>query len=396
VSAPEFGEAKPIGAEQMPSGQPVPASGSAAGGRVHPNTGHTADAGAGTAASATRGAGSTPGTASAPGAGSRLGGWEIPPPPTSGAGTPTTPGYQATPPYQGAPTYPGATYPGATQYPGATYPGATQYPGATYPGAAAAAAAQASANGWAVRAQQAAQAAAADQPPLAIVRVRGEEANWMAGLGIGLSLLGLGLGGVIFGAMGLQAVKAGRADNKGMAIGALVLGIINVVVVAALMVGGMIAAQWGEGYGASINRDDSVYRDDAESVYEDDADPAEMSPVFIDIDHVQVGDCVYEPTFDEQGVTGFDVVPCTQDHWGQAYYIGILPAGPYPGDDVMPGLMDEVCFTDEAQEDLTYYIPDSVYAFGVWPDEAYWEADDRSYLCVLASDEETLTESYVR
>ncbi|GEM_PF-3707913 len=71
--------------------------------------------------------------------------------------------------------------------------------------------------------------------------------TWMNITAFVLSLLGIGLGAVVFGHLGVAAANRGEADSRGLGIAALVLGYLNLALVAflALMYFGLVAMLFG-------------------------------------------------------------------------------------------------------------------------------------------------------
>lgn len=145
--------------------------------------------------------------------------------------------------------YPAQPDPGAYGYPtgpsplpGYGYPGDTGYPG--YPG----------------------YPGAAPYPPYGVARSNGFGVTALV-LGI-LSVvgcitsvlgIGLGIGAVVFGALGKGKASRGEADNGGMALAGIILGAIGIVL-GALMLLAMFAPFMEDGWNSDF-RDDSPYSD---------------------------------------------------------------------------------------------------------------------------------------
>lgn len=198
--------------------------------------------------------------------------------------------------------------------------------------------------------------------------------NWMGITSLVLGVIGGSVPGLILGFLGLKAAKEGRANNRGIAIAGIVLNsailvLAFTIAVIAIMLGGF----------PGLREQQAVA----------------MSPSYVDITDIEVGDCVLEPEGAGDGIAGFFVVGCNVAHWGQVYYIGELPRGDYPGDEAALTAAEDACYSDEGLKSVSYFVPDDAYGFTIWPDATSWEWDDRTYNCLLANDEKPLTKSYV-
>ena len=97
---------------------------------------------------------------------------------------------------------------------------------------------------------------------------------------------------------------------------------------------------------------------------------------------LEIGMCLNDANLTGR-VTTIPLVDCDQPHDSEVYAIEALADGPYPGDDEVFRLADEVCLDAyEPYVGMDYDI--SYYYFGYyWPDKNNWGSGDRNVVCVI-------------
>ena len=86
--------------------------------------------------------------------------------------------------------------------------------------------------------------------------------NWYGVVALVTSLVGMSLLGVVFGALGLGAVKNGRASNRTMSLAGLIIGIVGLLAAAAAVLVAVLGART-----ASAEARDQEARTDVEAIF---------------------------------------------------------------------------------------------------------------------------------
>jgi len=196
-----------------------------------------------------------------------------------------------------------------------------------------------------------------------------EDRNWMGTTSLVLGLMGGGILGAVFGALGISAANEGRASNKKTAVWGLVLNLTMPV----LVVGGFLVMGLAAG-GLSDDR--------------------------VDYADLAVGECVQEPLgwndagreLPSRNVTR---IPCSEPHWGQVYHRARLAFGAYPGDDGVEAAAAEECYSDAAMGNILDAHFDDAYVTYLTPTEETWRAADRSVVCLTFDRDHTADDSWV-
>lgn len=105
---------------------------------------------------------------------------------------------------------------------------------------------------------------------------------------------------------------------------------------------------------------------------------------------LEVGDC-----FDEFDDTQSNFVPisCDEPHDAEVFVDFEYPAGPYPGEDAIDEMADELCFGQTFEDFIGLdYQNSAIFALRSRPTEETWNLGDRTINCIL-TDEETRTGS---
>ena len=104
----------------------------------------------------------------------------------------------------------------------------------------------------------------------------------------------------------------------------------------------------------------------------------------VGVNALQLGDCFNDTSTDEViDIITVDAVPCAEPHDNEVYYLGALPEGEYPGDDLVEELVSDQCLTVfEAFAGITY--TESMLEIGyIFPPEVSWNQGDRGYICMV-------------
>jgi len=197
----------------------------------------------------------------------------------------------------------------------------------------------------------------------------GTDRNWMGTASLVLSLVGVWLLGLIFGILGINAAKSGRANNRAMSIWGVSISVVSVIVIVSMVV--ILSAG---------NR----------SLFGDRVSYSELA----------VGDCVQEPAGWVDGGSDLrapDVtrVSCAKVHWGQVYYLDVLGGTDYPGDDAVQASVDDLCYSDAAAANVDPEHLDQVAVFYIMPTADSWLYGNRYVICLASDARHTLTESWV-
>ncbi|HET9344307.1 MAG TPA: septum formation family protein [Candidatus Limnocylindrales bacterium] len=109
---------------------------------------------------------------------------------------------------------------------------------------------------------------------------------------------------------------------------------------------------------------------------------------------LRVGDCfdLKDPSEDE--IEDVTAVPCTTEHEYEMFFVGSMPAGPFPSDDDFVAWLDTNCVPAFDAFVGLAYDSSKLDIFWLQPTSATWNDGDRSIQCaVYDPDNQRLTES---
>ncbi|NUR65725.1 MAG: DUF4190 domain-containing protein [Streptomyces sp.] len=170
--------------------------------------------------------------------------------------------------------------------------------------------------------------------------------------------------GLVLGLIALAQIKRKGERGKGMAIAGAVLSTVGLVLwtvslstgVASDVVDGLKDAARGEGTAYALAK----------------------------------GDCFDSGTGSLQGdAYDVDEVPCSRAHHGEVFAVVTLPSGAFPGDDEVTDLADDKCYA--LQEDYAmdaWAVPENVDVYYLVPSEDSWTFGDREITCVFGDIDE--------
>ena len=177
--------------------------------------------------------------------------------------------------------------------------------------------------------------------------------NWMGIVALISGIIGFVIGGIVFGILGLSAVKNGKANNRGMSIWGIVLSIIWVVI----------------GVGAII----------ALAVF---ASTVENSAA-----HAKVGDC-YVSTVSSEELTYVnpDFGECTADTTAEVYFVTTFEGASTPDDPTFTDELWNQCTADTATENVDADLAADYYVEYYVPYADTWDTDPHTIVCALSTD----------
>lgn len=206
-------------------------------------------------------------------------------------------------------------------------------------------------------------------PPPPPVAASSTKNNWQGIVAAITGVLGLGLLGIIFGALGLQSVKAHLATNRGLALTGVIAGGFWIVAGLGLAIVGGVSG-WGSPTGSTF------------TYFED----------------LKVGDCFAKHGDAAQEgedflVTGLYTMSCESPHYGEVYYIDTIAGSTFPGTEEAAALTDDGCFTDSAIQDVDIDKATPLGYFYLYPTAETWAEGDHEYVCMFIAEAEDLVGS---
>lgn len=216
-------------------------------------------------------------------------------------------------------------------------------------------------------------------PPPTFTANTGTERNWMAIVSLILGLFGGGLLGLGFGVAALQAVKAGRATNRTMAIWGIVLNCTMWIV-------------YFVGFGAFTAFTAALAPATP-------ADPGDSPPRHVAsedralVTEIPLGRCFMDPELHDGYFYDVEVVSCDVPHDAQVYAVGQLDEQDYASEQHMADVARELCFTDEATSAIHPSLAPELYADAYYPGAQWWSEGDRGYVCFVWDENGPLSSS---
>ncbi len=187
--------------------------------------------------------------------------------------------------------------------------------------------------------------------------------TWFKRMPFFLAIMALPIFGVIYGIATLKAAKRGESVNKAGAVAWLVVS--GLVIVAAA--GGIVFAVLRPGEARAAG-------------------------------DVAVGECLLPNGLTDDSpdlVSELRAIDCAEPHFGQVFYRGTLPSGPYPGNSALMSTVDAACTAQATRVTLGADDPDGYLQY-LAPTQEGWSNGDRGYTClVTASGEDRFVGSVV-
>ncbi|MER5937744.1 DUF4190 domain-containing protein [Streptomyces sp. NPDC001928] len=170
--------------------------------------------------------------------------------------------------------------------------------------------------------------------------------------------------GLVLGLIALAQIKKKGERGKGMAIAGSILSCVGLVLwTLALSTGG--ASDFWDGFKGAASGEGTAYS-------------------------LAKGDCFDSPTGNLEGdAYDVDTVACSAPHDGEVFAVVTLPGGDYPGDDEISRTADDKCYAlQDGYAMDTWAVPDDVDVYYFIPSRQSWRFGDREITCLFGSTEE--------
>ncbi|MFE7269433.1 DUF4190 domain-containing protein [Streptomyces sp. NPDC057623] len=167
--------------------------------------------------------------------------------------------------------------------------------------------------------------------------------------------------GLVLGLIALAQIRKRGERGKGMAIAGCVLSSVGLALwVLGLSTGS--AADFWDGFKGAARGDGTAYA-------------------------LAKGDCFDTPTGDLEGdAYDVDEVSCADGHDGEVFGVVTLPGGSFPGDDEIDLAASQKCYALQDGYTMdTWAVPDDVDVYYLVPSRESWRLGDREITCLLGS-----------
>ncbi|MDT9697769.1 DUF4190 domain-containing protein [Streptomyces sp. P17] len=167
--------------------------------------------------------------------------------------------------------------------------------------------------------------------------------------------------GLVLGLVALAQIKKKGERGKGMAIAGSVLSSVGLALWTVTLSTGFASDVW-ESVKDAASADGTAYA-------------------------LAEGDCFNSPSDSLEGAT-YDVteVPCAGRHDGEVFAVVTLPGGRFPGDDSVTRTAEDKCYTLEAQYAMDpWAVPEAVDVYYLVPSSQSWRFGDREITCLFGS-----------
>ncbi|CCK27692.1 hypothetical protein BN159_3313 [Streptomyces davaonensis JCM 4913] len=177
--------------------------------------------------------------------------------------------------------------------------------------------------------------------------------------------------GLVLGLVALAQIKKKGERGRGMAIAGSVLSCVGLVLWTVTLTTGIASDTWDTLKDAA-GQDGTAYS-------------------------LAKGDCFDSPTGSLEGAT-YDVeeVPCAGRHDGEVFAVITLPGGRFPGDDSVTATAEDKCYTLQAEYAMDpWAVPEDATVYYLVPSSQSWRFGDREITCLFGNTDEngTLTGS---
>jgi len=170
--------------------------------------------------------------------------------------------------------------------------------------------------------------------------------------------------GLVLGLIALAQIKKRGERGKGMAIAGSVLSVVGLVLWTVSLSTGVVSDAV-DGFKDAARGEGTAYA-------------------------LAKGDCFDSGTGSLHGdAYDVDEVPCTGAHHGEVFAVVTLPAGSFPGDDEVTDTADDKCYA--LQEDYAmdaWAVPETVDVYYLVPSKESWTFGDREITCVFGNVDE--------
>ncbi|MFE5818147.1 DUF4190 domain-containing protein [Streptomyces sp. NPDC056479] len=170
--------------------------------------------------------------------------------------------------------------------------------------------------------------------------------------------------GLVLGLIALAQIKKKGERGKGMAVAGSILSSVGLVLWALALSTGSASDFW-DGFKDAASGDGTAYA-------------------------LAKGDCFDSPNGNLEG-DAYDVVevPCSDPHDGEVFGVVTLPGGGFPGDDEVSRAADDKCYAlQDGYAMDTWAVPEDVEVYYFIPSRQSWRFGDREITCLFGSAEE--------
>ncbi|MEU0742126.1 DUF4190 domain-containing protein [Streptomyces sp. NPDC006134] len=187
--------------------------------------------------------------------------------------------------------------------------------------------------------------------------------------GVAIAALVLGLlcflpaVGLVLGLVALRQIKRKGQRGKGFAVAGSVLSALGLALWTVSLATGAVAELW-DGFRDAARGEGTAYS-------------------------LVKGECFVTPGGSLEGYAyGVDEVPCAGGHHGEVFAVFDLPSGPYPGEDGIARTAEDRCYALEDEYAMdTWAVPEDVDMYYFMPTRQSWRAGDREVTCLFGSTE---------
>ncbi|MEV5435559.1 septum formation family protein [Streptomyces sp. NPDC052682] len=167
--------------------------------------------------------------------------------------------------------------------------------------------------------------------------------------------------GLVLGLVALRQIRRRGERGKGMAVAGAVLSCVGLALWGVTLSTGILGEAW-QGIKDSANGEGTAYA-------------------------LAKGDCFDTPTGSLEGdAYDVDEVPCSRRHDGEVFAVIDLPRGAYPGDDKVTGIADDRCSTLQDRYAMdSWAVPENVDVYYLVPSRSSWTLGDREITCLFGS-----------
>lgn len=95
------------------------------------------------------------------------------------------------------------------------------------------------------------------------------------------------------------------------------------------------------------------------------------------------GDCFDLKDSSSDLIANVEILPCAEEHEYEMFFVGGLPAGPFPSEDEINAYADENCIGAFEEYVGTRYEDSELEIFLLAPSEAAWNTGDQSIQCAI-------------
>lgn len=165
--------------------------------------------------------------------------------------------------------------------------------------------------------------------------------------------------GLILGLIALRQIRRKGDRGRGMAIAGSVLSSVGLVLWTLFFATGGAAEFW-DGFKEAARESNAVFT-------------------------VKKGECFDTTTGSLEGLAyDVDKVPCVGRHDGEVFAVVEVPGGAFPGDDSLTSLADDKCFALESDYVMdAWALPEHVDVYYLTPTRQSWRLGDREITCIF-------------